>query len=78
MSDVMDFMPQPFCDFCGRTARQIEEEEGHNFLVVSQRHGRAAICTICVADIVDAVLEKARDEGIIEGDGDDDGTREGS
>ena len=64
MSDVMDFMPQPFCDFCGRTASQIEEEEGHNFLVVSQRHGRAAICTICVADIVDAVIKHVEEEGL--------------
>lgn len=65
--EVIGFEPEPFCDFCGRTASQVEEMDGINYIVVSQRNGHAAICTACVAAIVDAVIEKASDEGQLDG-----------
>ena len=66
MSNVIEYEPVPFCDFCGRTVEQLEESG--DYLVVSQRNRHSAICTVCVADIVDAVVRKAQEDGKVPGE----------
>ena len=68
MDELYTYEPEPFCDFCGRTAEQVRQEEGRNYIIVSQRNRHAAICTICVAGIVDAVIAKAQEDGVLEDD----------
>lgn len=64
--NIIGFEPVPFCDFCGRTADQLSD--GGDYLIVSQRNRHATICTVCLADIVDAVVRKAQEDGMLPSD----------
>ena len=65
MSKVL-IMRDPYtCSFCGYKAK--EEEDG--VILVVARDGRTSICSECVGIIADLIIEKAKQDGMIE-DGD--------
>jgi hypothetical protein len=64
MSKIIEYKPDPFCDFCGRGA------EHSDYMVVSQRTWRACICDDCVLKIAEMLAEKMGgkiDDGRAEG-----------